>query len=103
MEKSASQVQIVDWLKANVTSDPRALQWFDQAECEPRIVKAYKQLLDGYNQDPSKILKTTRPVKGDHHGTVTVRDINYFSICAHHFLPFFAECVQCFRLQRLRM
>lgn len=84
-------MKIVDWLKANVTEDPRALEWFDSAECEPRIVKAYKQLLDGYNQDPSKILKTTRPVQGDHEGVVTVRDINYFSICAHHFLPFFGK------------
>lgn len=86
---SGSQIQLVDWLKQKVTADPRALEWFDAAECEPRIVRGYKQLLDGYNQDPSKILKTTREVKGAHHGTVTVRDIAFYSICAHHFLPFF--------------
>ncbi len=82
---------LVDWLKAKVTQDPRALYWFDTAEAEPRIAKAYQQLLEGYTQDPSTVLKTTRPVKGDHHGIVTIRDINYFSLCAHHFLPFYGK------------
>ena len=82
---------LADWPKAKVTQDSRALQWFHDAEAEPRIAKAYAQLLDGYNQDPSTILKATRPVKSLHHGTVTIRDINYFSICAHHFLPFFGK------------
>lgn len=82
-------MKIVDWLREKVTQDPRALGWFDGAKCEDRIVRAYRQLLEGYDQDPSKILNETRPVDGAHQGTVTVRDINYYSICAHHFLPFF--------------
>ena len=82
--------QIVDWLK-KVTQDPRALEWFDEPECEQRIVKAYRELLSGYDIDPAKLLKETRPVKGEHSGVVTVRDINYYSICAHHFLPFFGK------------
>lgn len=84
-------MKVVDWLSEKVTQDPRALKWFEEAKCEDRIVRAYRQLLDGYNQDTSKILNETRPVKGDHPGTVTVRDINYYSICAHHFLPFFGK------------
>jgi GTP cyclohydrolase I len=81
---------IVDWLK-KVTQDPRALEWFDEPECEQRIIKAYRALLSGYEIDPSRLLKETRPVQGEHSGVVTVRDINYYSICAHHFLPFFGE------------
>jgi GTP cyclohydrolase I len=84
-------MRLVDWLQSKVTQDSRALGWFDHAECEDRIVRAYQELLEGYQQDPSKILKETRPIKGEHHGTVTVRDINYHSMCAHHFLPFFGK------------
>lgn len=82
-----------DWLAANITKDPRALDWFDDEEAEPRIRKAYQELLSGYETDPSTLLKTTREIGKDENftGTVTVRDINYFSICAHHFLPFYGK------------
>lgn len=83
-------MKLTDWLK-KVTTDPRALAWLEDEECEDRIVRAYKELLSGYNEDPSKILKTTRPVDDIHHGSVTIGDINYYSMCAHHFLPFFGK------------
>jgi GTP cyclohydrolase I len=81
---------LTDWLK-KVTTDSRAHAWFDDPECEDRIVRAYKELLSGYETDPSTLMKETRPVRGGHPGIVTVRDINYFSICAHHFLPFYGQ------------
>jgi GTP cyclohydrolase I len=85
-------MNISDWLSQKVTKDPRALEWFNEPECEPRIIKAYKELLSGYTIDTSKILKTTRKVeKGEKPGWVTIRDMNYYSICAHHFLPFFGK------------
>jgi GTP cyclohydrolase I len=84
-------MQLSDWLREKVTQDPRALEWFKPEECEARIARAYKQMLAGYQEDPSKILKTTRRVQGKHSGIVTVHDINYYSICAHHFLPFFGK------------
>jgi GTP cyclohydrolase IA len=86
-------MNISDWLAANVTDDARALQWFEDPEAEPRIRKAYAELLSGYKIDPATILKTTRPIGKDENftGRVTVRDINYFSICAHHFLPFYGK------------
>lgn len=82
---------IAEWLEQNVTTDKRALDWYRGAESEPRIVRAYQELLSGYEIDTSKILKTTCVVQGEHSGVVRVRDINYFSICAHHFLPFFGK------------
>lgn len=82
---------IAEWLKQNVTTDERALAWYNSAECEDRIVRAYRELLSGYDTDTSKILKTTCHVNGMHSGVVRVRDNNYFSICAHHFLPFFGK------------
>lgn len=82
---------IAEWLEQNVTTDKRALDWYRTEESEPRIVRAYRELLSGYDIDTSKILKTTCGVQGEHMGAVRIRDINYFSICAHHFLPFFGR------------
>ncbi|MCW7983927.1 MULTISPECIES: GTP cyclohydrolase I [Streptomyces] len=80
---------IAEWIEQNVTTDKRALDWYQSPESEPRIVRAYRELLSGYEADPSKILKTTCTVEGEYTGAVRIRDINYYSICAHHFLPFF--------------
>ncbi|MCX4553210.1 GTP cyclohydrolase I [Streptomyces sp. NBC_01387] len=82
---------IADWLQENVTEDKRALDWFRAPECEDRIIRGYKELLSGYETDPSTILKTTCLVDDEHQGVVRVHDINYFSICAHHFLPFYGK------------
>lgn len=82
---------IAKWLEENVTEDKRALSWYEEPECEERIVRAYKELLSGYEIDTSKILKTTVEIEGEHCGLVRIHDINYYSICAHHFLPFFGK------------
>jgi GTP cyclohydrolase I len=85
-------VKLVDWLAANVTNDPRALAPFDSAAAEPRIARAYKELLSGYSVDPSTILKTTRKLaEGEAPGLVTIERISFYSLCAHHFLPFFGK------------
>ena len=93
--------RLIDWISGNVTEDPRALEWFGRGEqpdpeeelvCEKRVVKAYKELLSGYTIDASKILKTTRKVApGERVSKVTVSEITYYSMCAHHFLPFFGK------------
>ena len=84
-------MQLKDWLSTKVTNNPLALKWFESTEAEPRIVKAYQELLSGYEIDTSHLLKTTRQIEPTEKfsGTVTVREINFFSMCAHHFLPFF--------------
>lgn len=84
-------ISLREWLATKITDDPRALSWFDGEEAEARIVRGYKELLSGYEIDPSKILKTTRPVEGTHAGIIAVRDIGFYSMCAHHFLPFFGS------------
>lgn len=85
-------MKLVDWLREKVTDDPRAIAWFDEKGCDDRIVRAYKELLAGYEIDPSTILKTTRVLSaGERPGVVEVKDIGFHSICAHHFLPFFGQ------------
>jgi len=83
-------MKLADWL-SKVTTRKEALTWIDSEEGEKRIVKAYKELLQGYEQDPSTILKTTRPVTEPHHGLVSIKNVNFYSLCGHHFLPFFGK------------
>jgi len=85
-------MKLVNWLAEQVTDDPRALEWFKESGSDERIALAYRELLKGYEIDPSKILNTTRMLReGERPGEVEVREIGFHSICAHHFLPFFGQ------------
>jgi len=82
-------VKLVEWLAKAVTDDPRALRWFAEEGSDDRIARAFKELLAGYEIEPSTILKTTRMLEpGERPGLVEVKDIAFHSLCAHHFLPF---------------
>jgi GTP cyclohydrolase I len=85
-------MKLVDWLSKSVISDPRALAALAAPESEQRIARAYKELLAGYAIDPSTILKTTRMLVPDEApGQVWIGSISFYSLCAHHFLPFFGK------------
>ena len=56
-----------------------------------RVKKALQFLTAGYRQDPKKILaRAFTQVKHDE--MVVVKDIDFFSLCEHHVLPFFGKC-----------
>jgi GTP cyclohydrolase IA len=85
-------MKLVEWLAKQVTDDARALRWFAEPGSDERIARAYRELLAGYAVDPSTILKTTRMLEPDERpGLVEVNEIPFYSLCAHHFLPFFGE------------
>jgi len=85
-------MELVEWLAKQVTDDPRALRWFAEPGSDARIARAFKELLAGYEIESSTILKTTRMLEPDERpGRVEVKDIAFYSICAHHFLPFFGQ------------
>jgi GTP cyclohydrolase I len=85
-------MKLVDWLAERVIDDPRALEWFEEAGSDDRIARAFKELLGGYAIDTAKILKPTRLLAADERpGLVEVREIDFHSLCAHHFLPFFGK------------
>jgi GTP cyclohydrolase IA len=79
------EIQIADWVQ-KITGDKAPLK--DLREWEHKIVKAYSQLLDGYQADPAEILNDIARVR-DYPGIVLEQSINFTSICYHHFLPFF--------------
>jgi GTP cyclohydrolase IA len=55
-----------------------------------RVERAYQFLTKGYNEDPEQLLKSALfTVTYDE--MVIVKDIEMFSLCEHHILPFFGK------------
>jgi GTP cyclohydrolase I len=55
-----------------------------------RAAKAMQFLTQGYGQDAAKILKSAM-FKEDYNEMVIVKDIELYSMCEHHMLPFFGK------------
>lgn len=55
-----------------------------------RVAKALQYLTHGYDIKPDQILKSAM-FKEDYSQMVVVKDIEVFSMCEHHMLPFFGK------------
>lgn len=55
-----------------------------------RASKAMKFLTEGYEMDPKQILQSAM-FKEDYNEMVIVKDIELYSLCEHHMLPFFGK------------
>jgi GTP cyclohydrolase I len=55
-----------------------------------RIAKAMQYLTHGYGLDPLEILKSALFTE-DHKQMIIVKDIEVYSMCEHHMLPFFGK------------
>lgn len=55
-----------------------------------RVAKAMFTLTQGYKMDPLAILRSAR-FKEDYRQMVIVKDIDVFSLCEHHILPFYGK------------
>lgn len=55
-----------------------------------RVAKAMQYLTHGYDLDASEILKSAMFTE-DHNQMVIVKDIEVYSMCEHHMLPFFGK------------
>ena len=55
-----------------------------------RVAKAMQFLTQGYNMDPVAILNSAR-FKEDYQQIVLVKDIEIYSMCEHHMLPFYGK------------
>ena len=55
-----------------------------------RVAKAYTFITQGYQQDAHKILRSAM-FDEDYSEMVLVKDIELYSLCEHHMLPFFGK------------
>lgn len=55
-----------------------------------RVAKAMLTLTRGYDEDPVAILNSAK-FNEEYSQMVIVRDINFYSLCEHHMLPFYGR------------
>jgi len=55
-----------------------------------RVAKAMQFLTQGYNLEPQDILRTAK-FKEDYRQMVIVKDIELYSMCEHHMIPFYGK------------
>jgi len=55
-----------------------------------RVERAWAEFLEGYTLEPKAILGTT--FEAESTGIQACTNINFFSMCEHHLLPFFGTC-----------
>jgi len=56
-----------------------------------RVARSLRFLTEGYEADPAAILRGATFVE-DNDEMVVVRNIDVFSLCEHHLLPFYGKC-----------
>lgn len=56
-----------------------------------RVTKAWEHLMQGYKQKPEDVIKKAIFTEECNH-MIIVRDIEVYSMCEHHMLPFFGKC-----------
>jgi GTP cyclohydrolase I len=85
-EKQAIEAAVRTIL-ANVGEDPERDGLIGTPD---RIARMYDEVLGGYKADPVKLVNGAL-FDVDYSETVLVRDIEYFSMCEHHMLPFYGR------------
>ena len=56
-----------------------------------RVARAFEYLAKGYAQDPREVIGQAIFTEEDYQEMVVVRDIDFYSLCEHHILPFFGR------------
>lgn len=88
-EKKNQSLNFMEAIKdlIEVCGDDPNRQGFE--ETPYRVLKAHLEYTEGYKEDPKEHLRKLFDV--DHNELVLVKDIEFYSLCEHHFAPFFGS------------
>lgn len=86
-EKDESQLDLVRAIIKVIGDDPTREGLLDTPK---RVVKSWKELFSGYNIDPASVLGTTFDSE-NYDEMVICKDIELYSMCEHHMLPFYGK------------
>lgn len=89
-EKEANQIIIADRMKDVITSLGEDVGREGLIKTPLRVAKSLQFLTRGYSQDPEAILRAAL-FKEEYRQMVIVKDIDVFSMCEHHMLPFYGK------------
>jgi GTP cyclohydrolase I len=86
-QKKAAIEESVRTLLTNVGEDPNreGLQ-----RTPERVARMYDELLAGYHTDPVKLINDAL-FTVDYSEMVVIKDIDFYSLCEHHMLPFYGK------------
>ena len=94
MNEPVYDEKVTELLKENTTS---VLRLIGEDPCREgllktpeRVAKALQVLTRGYREDPAEVLRSAM-FREDYRQMVIVRDIDFYSLCEHHMLPFFGK------------
>jgi len=90
LERAASHQAIADAVRTiliNVGEDPDRQ---GLVKTPDRVARAYDELLAGYKMDPVTIANGAF-FDTEYNDMVVVKDIEFYSMCEHHMLPFFGK------------
>jgi GTP cyclohydrolase I len=89
-ELSPSEMKVAEsvyTILENIGEDPTRQGLLKTPE---RVAKAYSFITQGYEQDARRILRSAM-FDEDYSEMVLVKDIELYSLCEHHMLPFFGK------------
>lgn len=84
-EAAAAEKAVVELLRF-IGEDPHR---DGLVETPARVVRAWREMTSGYDEDPAEILSRTFNESSDE--IVILRGIAFHSTCEHHLLPFYGE------------
>lgn len=86
--KFDQNINTVKQLLANLVEDPNREGLLDTPR---RVAKFWEHMTGGYHEDPQKVVSNAI-YSVEHEDMVVVRDVEVYSLCEHHMLPFFGKC-----------
>lgn len=89
LDKIGSNTALEDAMKVILTEVGEDISREGLLDTPKRVAEMYREVFQGVGIDPKVALTTT--FKDDYDGIVTVKDIEYYTFCEHHIIPFFGK------------